>query len=108
VPPNLSRTELKRRLAKRRIQERARIVALPLRFTTTGARRGSRRYLTVPVNVGDAGFYDFLLEAGTYAALITPRCDPGCPLLQAALQGTAAPQRCPLLLAAPQGVAPQR
>lgn len=55
APPGATRSQLLRRLAARRIAERARIVALPLRYTTSGARRGSRRYLTLPVDVGSIG-----------------------------------------------------
>lgn len=33
--------------------------------------RSSRRYLTVPIDVGDVGFVDFLLEAGSYQCLIS-------------------------------------
>lgn len=36
---------------------------MPLRLTFAG-RRSARRYLTVPVDVGDLGFVDFLLEVG--------------------------------------------
>lgn len=71
VPPGAPRGELQRRLAARRLAERTRVVRLPLRLTFAG-RRSSRRYLTVPVDVGDIGFVDFLLEAGSYQCLISP------------------------------------
>ncbi|KAI8476171.1 MAG: hypothetical protein J3K34DRAFT_514145 [Monoraphidium minutum] len=70
VPPDASRAALLQRLAARRLAERARVVRLPLRLTFAG-RRSSRRYLTVPVDVGDIGFVDFLLEAGAYQCLIS-------------------------------------
>jgi hypothetical protein len=38
-------------LAAARVEARARIVRLPLRLTIAG-RAGSRRYLTLPVDVG--------------------------------------------------------
>jgi hypothetical protein len=46
-------------------------VRLPLRLTLAH-RRSTRRYLTVPVDVGDIGFVDFLLEAGSYNCTISP------------------------------------
>jgi len=64
---------LQRRLAARRLAERARVVRLPLRYTTSGKQRAAaRRYLTVPVDVDGVGFTDFLLDAGVYGAAITP------------------------------------
>jgi hypothetical protein len=70
-PPGADRGALLARLAARRLAERARIVRLPLRLTFAG-RRSSRRYLTVPIDCGDIGFVDFLLEAGSYNCLIGP------------------------------------
>jgi hypothetical protein len=70
-PPGADRGALLQRLAARRLAERARVVRLPLRLTFAG-RRSSRRYLTVPIDCGDIGFVDFLLEAGSYNCLISP------------------------------------
>ena len=70
-PPDAPKGALAARLAARRLAERARVVRLPLRLTFAG-RRSSRRYLTVPLDVGDLGFVDFLLEAGSYECLISP------------------------------------
>jgi len=56
VPTSATRLELVQRLAVRLATERARIVALPLRVTTTGARRRSRKFLTVLVDLEVRGW----------------------------------------------------
>jgi hypothetical protein len=70
--PNNNAAALQRRLAARRLRERARVVRLPLRHTSSGKRAAARRYMTVPVDVDGVGFTDFLLDAGVYGAAITP------------------------------------
>jgi hypothetical protein len=69
---SISLPALQRRLAARRLRERARVVKLPIRYTSSGKRAASRRFLTVPVDVDGVGFTDFLLDAGVYGAAITP------------------------------------
>lgn len=66
-----SKADLLRQLALRRVKEKLAVVRFPLRLTFTGSRR-LRRYLTVPVDVDNVGFVDFLLEAMTYNAVIIP------------------------------------
>jgi hypothetical protein len=68
---NKRRSALLARLAAARVAARAKIVRLPLRLSIAG-RAGSRRYLTVPVDVEGVGFVDFLLDGSSYLSRITP------------------------------------
>ena len=55
----------------RHVLPRSQVVAFRLRRTPLQPRGGSKSHLVVPVDVGNLGFRDFLLDSGSSSVLIT-------------------------------------